>query len=58
MGLFFRKSINWGILRINFSKTGIGFSFGIPGFRIVKPSKGKMYFQTGKNNIHYRKNLK
>jgi hypothetical protein len=57
MGLFFRKSIKLGILHINFSKSGIGFSFGIPGFRIINPSKGKMYFQTGKNNIYYRKNL-
>lgn len=33
MGLRFRKSINLGIFRINFSKTGLGFSLGIPGFR-------------------------
>jgi hypothetical protein len=58
MGFSFRKSINLGILRINFSKSGIGFSIGIFGFRIVKPAKGKPYFQTGKNGLHYRKTLK
>jgi hypothetical protein len=57
MGLYIRKSINLGILRINFSKSGIGFSIGVPGFRIVKPAKGKIYLQTGKNGIYYRKNM-
>jgi hypothetical protein len=58
MGIFFRKSINLGFLRINFSKSGIGFSFGIPGFRIVKPAKGKIYLQTGKNGFYYKKTIK
>jgi hypothetical protein len=44
-------------LRINFSKSGVGFSFGIPGFRIIKPAKGKIYLQTGKNGLYYRKSL-
>lgn len=41
MGLRFRKSINIGPLRINFSKSGIGFSLGVKGFRISKSAKGK-----------------
>jgi hypothetical protein len=57
MGLYFRKSIKLGPLRINFSKSGIGFSIGIPGFRIVKPAKGKLYFQTGKKGLYYRKTI-
>jgi hypothetical protein len=57
MGLFFRKSIDLGILRINFSKSGVGFSVGIPGFRIVKPAKGKIYLQTGMKGIYYRKTI-
>jgi len=57
MGLFFRKSINLGFLRINFSKSGVGFSVGIPGFRIVKPAKGKIYLQAGKNGLYYRKTI-
>lgn len=41
MGFRFKKSINAGPLRINLSKSGIGYSFGVKGARITKPSKGK-----------------
>ena len=41
MGLRFRKSINIGPLRINFSKSGIGFSLGVKGFRVSRSAKGK-----------------
>ena len=41
MGLRFRKSISIGkFFRINFSKSGIGYSFGIPGARISRSAKG------------------
>ena len=36
MGWRFRKSINLGGFRINFSKTGIGYSFGVAGLRYTK----------------------
>ena len=42
MGLRFRKSINIGPLRINFSKSGVGFSLGVKGFRVSRSAKGKM----------------
>lgn len=43
MGLQFRKSINLGGgLRINLSKSGIGFSWGTKGFRVTKTAKGKV----------------
>lgn len=41
MGLRFRKSINIGPLRINFSKSGVSFSIGAKGFRISRSAKGK-----------------
>ncbi|NLY53200.1 MAG: DUF4236 domain-containing protein [Firmicutes bacterium] len=42
MGLRFRKSIRLGKgLRINLSKSGVGFSWGIPGFRITRTAKGR-----------------
>lgn len=42
MGIRFRKSIKLGKgLRLNLSKSGIGFSWGIPGFRVTKTAKGK-----------------
>lgn len=41
MGLNFRKSINLGCgFRINLSKSGIGYSWGVGGFRITKTAKG------------------
>lgn len=41
MGLRFRKSINLGPLRINLSKSGVGFSVGVKGFRVGRSAKGK-----------------
>lgn len=40
MGLRFRKSVNLGLFRINFSKHGIGYSFGAKGMRYTKKSSG------------------
>ena len=40
MGLRFRKSINLGGFRINFSKTGIGYSFGAGGLRFTQKAGG------------------
>ena len=33
MGFRFRKSIKLGCFRVNLSKHGVGYSFGVPGFR-------------------------
>ena len=41
MGLRFRKSFTFGPLRINVSKSGVGFSRGVKGFRIGRSAKGK-----------------
>ncbi len=41
MGWRFRKSINLGFgFRINLSKTGIGYSWGFPGYRVTKTANG------------------
>lgn len=41
MGLRYRKSINLGGgFRINISKSGIGYSWGVKGYRITKTAKG------------------
>lgn len=43
MGIRYRKSINLGGgFRVNISKSGIGYSWGVPGYRITKTSKGKV----------------
>lgn len=43
MGWGFRKSINLGPLRINASKSGLGYSIGGRGFRIGKDARGRNY---------------
>lgn len=40
MGLRYRKSVNMGPLRFNFSKSGIGYSVGGKGFRWTKKANG------------------
>lgn len=40
MGFRFRKSINLGPLRINLSKSGVGYSVGGKGFRVTKKAGG------------------
>jgi hypothetical protein len=43
MGWGFRKSINFGPLRINASKSGLGYSIGGRGFRIGRDARGRQY---------------
>jgi hypothetical protein len=45
MGWNWRKSINFGTLRINLSKRGIGYSAGVRGFRMGRNAKGQDYNQ-------------
>lgn len=41
MGWRYRKSLNLGKhFRINFSKSGIGYSYGVKGYRVSKTAKG------------------
>lgn len=43
MGFRFRKSINLGHgVRVNLSKSGIGYSVGAPGLRVTKTAKGRI----------------
>lgn len=43
MGFRFRKSINLGHgVRVNLSKSGIGYSVGAPGIRVTKTAKGRI----------------
>ena len=46
MGLRFRKSVKVGIFRVNFSKHGVGWSVGVPGYR-------KTYKATGGSRTTY-----
>ena len=56
MGFYFRKSINFGGLRFNFSKSGMGVSTGFKGFRIGTGPRGN-YVHMGRNGLYYRASL-
>lgn len=56
MGFYFRKSVRFGPIRVNFSKSGIGLSAGIPGFRIGTGPRGN-YVQAGAHGFYYRASL-
>jgi hypothetical protein len=47
MGWPFRRSKSFGLLKLNFSKSGLGFSFGVPGARVGVNAKGKKYLRGG-----------
>lgn len=47
MGFFFRKSIGRGPLRINLSKSGVGWSLGIPGLRFGRSATGRTTTRAG-----------
>lgn len=54
MGFYFRKSISVGPFRFNFSKSGIGISAGVKGFRFGTGPKGN-YVRIGRDGIYYQK---
>lgn len=56
MGFYVRKSVKAGPFRFNLSKSGIGVSAGVPGFRIGTGPRGN-YVHMGRNGIYYRASL-
>jgi hypothetical protein len=59
MGWSFRRSKSFGLFRLNFSKSGIGYSFGVPGARIGVNAKGKKYLRGGipGTGLYYQSSL-
>lgn len=53
MSFYIRKSIKAGPFRFNLSKSGLGVSAGIPGFRVGTGPRGN-YVHMGRNGIYYR----
>lgn len=47
MGFSFRKSVRFGPVRFNLSKSGIGTSIGVKGLRVGVDSKGRTYGSAG-----------
>jgi len=57
VGWFFRRSVKVGPLRINFSKSGIGYSFGMRGLRVGRGPRGP-YVSGGRYGFYFRQSLK
>lgn len=53
MGFYVRKSIKAGPFRFNLSKSGVGVSVGVPGFRVGSGPRGN-YVHMGANGVYYR----
>ena len=43
MGWGFRRSLKLGPLKLNFSKSGVGYSVGVRGFRVGTDARGRSY---------------
>lgn len=56
VGFYLRKSFNFGPVRLNLSKSGLGVSAGIPGFRLGSGPRGS-YLHAGREGLYYRKTL-
>lgn len=53
MGFYIRKSLQAGPFRVNLSKSGLGVSVGIKGFRIGTGPRGN-YVHIGRGGVYYR----
>ena len=57
MAWYLRKALSFGPLRLNLSKSGIGWSFGVKGARIGSKPSGRRYIHLGRHGIYYRRSL-
>lgn len=56
VGFYIRKSLSAGPFRFNLSKSGVGVSVGVPGFRVGTGPRGN-YVHMGRGGIYYRTTL-
>ena len=56
MSFYLRKGFNFGPLRLNLSRSGLGASFGVKGARIGIGPKGS-YIHMGRGGLYYRQSL-
>ena len=56
MGFYIRKSLSVGPFRFNLSKSGIGLSTGIKGFRVGTGPRGN-YVHMGRGGLYFRQTL-
>lgn len=57
MAFYLRRGVNFGPIRVNFSKSGVGFSAGVTGARVGINSRGQTYVHGGRHGMYYRKNI-
>ncbi|MFD0672228.1 DUF4236 domain-containing protein [Cohnella sp. GCM10027633] len=53
MGFYIRKSVSFGPVRFNLSKSGIGVSVGVKGFRYGISPRGS-YIHMGRGGLYYK----
>lgn len=58
MRLSASHSINLGIARVTFSKSGVTVSSGIPGLRVFTNTKGEVGVRAGVKGLSYTKKKK
>ena len=56
MGFYIRKSLSVGPFRFNLSKSGIGLSTGIKGFRVGTGPRGN-YVHMGRGGLYFRQTI-
>jgi Protein of unknown function (DUF4236) len=56
MSFYLRKSVKAGPFRFNLSKSGVGVSTGVPGFRVGSGPRGN-YVRVGGAGVYYRATL-
>ena len=56
MSFYIRKSLRFGPLRFNLSKSGVGVSAGVKGFRVGSSPRGN-YVHMGRGGLYYRASL-
>jgi hypothetical protein len=54
MGVYLRKAVRLGPLRLNLSKRGLGASVGEPGARVGVDATGTPYVHSGRGGLYYR----
>lgn len=57
MAWYLRKSVRLGPVRFNLSKSGIGTSVGVKGFRVGVRPNGRSYLHAGRYGLYYRQEL-
>jgi Protein of unknown function (DUF4236) len=57
MAWYLRKSVRLGPVRFNLSKSGIGTSVGVKGFRVGVRPDGRSYLHAGRYGLYYRQEL-